>query len=119
MAKKILVADDEAELQAFIRLILEEEGYQVSIAGGAKEFIGMIKNEKYDLGLIDFFMPEMSGRALAERVRKAKIKELKFIFMNVAHFGAKGEEELRRLGVSAYTNKIDNGDFRKLIKEIV
>ena len=117
MTKKIVIADDE--LSASIMPILDEEGYKVSVANGAKEFIDLLKNVEYDLGLIDFFMPEMSGRELAENIRKEKIKDLKLVFTNVMHFGAKGKEELRRLGVFAYIYGIGNGDFKKFIKEIV
>lgn len=119
MTKKILIADDEPELSASIKPILEEEGYEVSVVNRSKEFMDVLKSEKCHLGLIDFFMPEMSGRELVERIRKAKINETKFVFTNVMHFGAKGEEELRRLGVFAYMHGTGNGDFKKFVKEIL
>lgn len=116
LTKKIIIADDEPDFA--IKPVLEKEGYKVSIVGSAKEFIDMLKNDKYDFGLIDFFMPEMSGRELVERIRKAKIMGPKFIFLNVAYFGAKGKEELRNLGISAYIHDVSKEDFRKFLKEI-
>lgn len=119
LSKKILIACDGKGIGASIKSILEKEDYAVSITDSAKEFMGMLRNGSYDLGFINFFMPEMSGREIAEKIRSAKIENPKLIFMNVAHFGAKGEEELRKLGVSAYMYGTGNGDFKKFIKEII
>ncbi len=118
LTKKIIIADDEPDVSLAIKPVLEKEGYKVSIVSSAEEFIDMLKNDKYDFGLIDFFMPEMSGRELVERIRKAKIMSPKFIFLNVVHFGAKGKEELRKLGICAYIHDVSNEDFSKFIKEI-
>lgn len=117
MTKKIIFAGRHDFCES-IRPVLEKEGCKVHVVNCAREFIAMLKSEKYDLALIDFFMPEMSGRELMEKIKKEKIKEPKFIFVNVAHFGAKGIEELRRLGISGYMHGIDNGDFDRIIGEI-
>ena len=89
LAKKIIFAGRHDFCES-IRPILEKEGCKVCFVNCAREFIAMLKSEKYDLALIDFFMPEMSGRELVERIRKTKIMCPKFIFLNVVHFGAKG-----------------------------
>jgi len=123
LAKKILIACDGNGSGAFIKSLLEKEGYAVSITNSAKEFTDILRNEKYDLGFINFFMPEMSGREIAEKIRNAKIENTKLILMNVEHFGARGEEELRKLGISAYIYGTiygtGNGHFKKFIKEII
>ena len=112
MVKKIIFAGKHDFCES-IRTILEKEGCKVCVVDCAREFMAMLKSEKYDLALIDFFMPEMSGRELMEKVKRAKINEPEFIFVNVAHFGAKGIEELRRLGISAYINDINNENLSK------
>ena len=115
--KKIIFAGRHDFCES-VRPILEKEGCKVCFVNCAREFIAMLKSEKYDLALIDFFMLEMSGRELMEKVKKAEIKRPKFIFMNVAHFGAKGMEELRRLGISGYINDINNKNLSKSLNEI-
>lgn len=121
MAKKILVVDDEEDARALIKTVLEDGGYEVTEAKGGKEGLAMLKEKKFNLILIDFFMPVMTGRDLAEAIRKnKKTKTAKFAFLTVATFGKKGHEELKILGSLDYIQKpFDNEDFLKRIKKIV
>jgi len=66
-------------------------------------------------------MPIMTGRDLAEKIRKnKKTKRQKFAFLTIARFRKKGEEELKRLGSLDYIKKpFDNDDFIKRIKKIL
>ncbi len=119
MAKKILVVDDEKDTRDAIKGLLEDHGYQASTAKDGKEALTLLKKKRFDLTLIDFFMPGMSGRDLAEAIRKSpKIKTAKIAFLTIARFAEKGEEELKRLGSLDYIKKpIDNEDFLKRIKK--
>lgn len=121
MAKRILIVDDEKDIRALIKALLEDAGYQVAEAKDGKECIAKLGEEKFNLVLIDFFMPEMSGRELAERLRKnPKTKNTKFAFLTIAIFSKKGEEELKRLGSLDYIKKpIDNEDFKKRVKKML
>ena len=121
MVKKILAVDDEEDIRTFIKTLLEEEGYKVSTAKDGIDCINQLKDAKFDLILIDFFMPGMSGRELAERIRKNKeTKNLKFAFLTVAAFGEEGQKELKKLGSLDYIRKpIDNDDFKRRIKNII
>lgn len=121
MAKKVLIVDDEADIRALIEALLKDEGYEVSTAANGEEGLATLKKEKFDLALLDFFMPGMSGRELAEEIRKdPQIKDSKIAFLTVAQFSEKGEEELKKLGSLDYIKKpIDNEDFKTRVKKIV
>lgn len=122
MAKKILVVDDEKDARTLIRTLLEEESYLVTEAKDGKEGLAKLKKKTFDLVLIDFFMPEMSGRELAERIkRNSKTKNTKFAFLTVAQFSEKGKKELEKMGSLDYIKKpIENiENFKKRIKKIV
>lgn len=69
MAKKILVVDDDPELQDLVGLALRREGYEVSAAHDAYQGMEMLKQEKYDLVLLDVMMPEMDGLEMLSRLR--------------------------------------------------
>jgi len=101
--------------------LLEDEGYKITEAKDGEEALTILKKGRFDLTLIDFFMPGMSGRELAEKIRKdPKIKDSKFAFLSVAEFSENGEEELKKLGSLDYIKKpIINEDFKKRIKKIV
>ena len=119
--KKVLIVDDEMDTRALIKKLLEDEGLQVYTAKDGKEGIRNIKKTKFDLVLIDMFMPGMSGREMCERIKNnAKTKHTRFAFLTVAKFGEQGKEELRRLGSLDYIQKpIDNEDFIKRIRKMI
>jgi DNA-binding response OmpR family regulator len=59
--KKILIVDDDAELRANLIEVLKGAGYQAESAASAKEGVAMIEAQKFDIVLLDFMMPKMSG----------------------------------------------------------
>jgi len=121
MAKKLLVVVDEPDIRTFIRTILEDEGYNVTEANSGPEGLAKLKKTKFDLAIIDHFMPGMSGIQLTERIRKdPKIKDVKLVFLTAAIFNEGGQQELKTLKVLDYIKKpIENEDFIKRIKKIV
>ncbi|HEX8144253.1 MAG TPA: response regulator [Pyrinomonadaceae bacterium] len=80
MGKKILVVDDDAELQDLISFALKREGYEVLIAGDAYEGLEALDRERFDLALLDVMMPKMDGLMMLSQVRE-RDKELRVIVM--------------------------------------
>ncbi len=121
MAAEILIVDDEDDIRSLTKAILSDEGYKVTEAKDGKDALSMLKNKKFDLIVVDYFMPIMNGRQLAEEIRKnPKTKNLKLVFLTVAQFGQLGEKQLKRLNCLDYLKKpIDNEDFIKSINKIL
>ena len=121
MTKKILVVDDEEDIRMLLERLLENEGYDVSLAGEGKEALAILKKEKVDLALLDFFMPGMSGRELAELIRKdIEIKDTKLAILTVDEFSLVEKEEMKMLNISDYIQEpFDNEDLRQRIKNII
>jgi CheY-like chemotaxis protein len=63
--KRILVAEDEEPIRAWLRTILELEGHQVTEAGDGAEALKLFKAGEFDLVITDFEMPVMQGNTLA------------------------------------------------------
>jgi DNA-binding response OmpR family regulator len=80
MAKKILVVDDDPELQDLISFALKREGYDVIIATDAYEGLEALEREHFDLALLDVMMPKMDGLMMLSQVRE-RDKELRVIVM--------------------------------------
>ena len=59
--KLILCIEDEAEMIALTRLVLEREGFEVLGAVGGKQGLEIMHREKPDLVLLDLMMPDMDG----------------------------------------------------------
>jgi len=121
MAKKVLVVDDEENIRLVVKALLEGWGYEVSMAKGGKECLAKLKKKKFDLVLMDFFMPIMSGREVVERIREnPKLKNTKIAFLTVADFRPIGVRELEKLKCLDYIKKpFDNEDLKKRIKKII
>jgi CheY-like chemotaxis protein len=64
----ILVVDDEIYIQRLLRETLSGEGRFIHVVGGASEALGNLKNQHYDLILMDLRMPGSSGMALYKEI---------------------------------------------------
>ena len=69
MAKRILVVDDDPELQQLVEFALRQEGYEVRQAPNAYAGLEIIEREKVDLALLDVMMPGMDGLEMLSRLR--------------------------------------------------
>ena len=59
--RKILVVDDSATDQQYLRELLTGKGFQVVTASGGEEGVSKAKSEKPDLILMDVVMPGLNG----------------------------------------------------------
>lgn len=58
---KILIAEDEIGISNFLKQGLEEEGYQISLAFNGNEALQLAQKNNYDLLLLDWMMPGLTG----------------------------------------------------------
>jgi len=70
---KILLAEDEPKIAAFIKKGLQEAGYELSIAGDGKAGLELAQQEKYDVMIIDIMLPHITGLELCEKIREKGI----------------------------------------------
>ena len=67
---RILVADDEAGVRGFLRLVLESGGYQVMEASNGKMALEEARAGHVDLMITDLVMPEQEGIETIQILRK-------------------------------------------------
>lgn len=70
MAKRVLVVDDEKLIVKGIRFSLEQEGMQVDCAYDGQEALNMIKENLYDVILLDVMLPKFNGYEVCQQVRE-------------------------------------------------
>ena len=119
--QKIMIVDDEPYIVRSIKTVLESEGYSVVGAESGEECLRKLKKEPVDLVLMDFFMPEMDGRMVIEKIRENPgLKSVKIAVFTSAAFGESGMEVLKVLGVLDYITKpIDISEFISKIEKIL
>jgi len=64
---KILLAEDDDSMRAFLVRAIERAGYEVKAVDRGTEALPLIATGTYDLLLTDIVMPEMDGIELAQR----------------------------------------------------
>lgn len=70
---KILIAEDEKAMQKIIALYLKNQGYDVKIAQDGQSALNYIYNEQFDLVVLDWMMPFVSGIEICCEIRKLGI----------------------------------------------
>ena len=69
---RILVIEDEAHLAAGLKLNLELEGYEVTVARSVRETAGhLVQGGSFDLIIMDIMLPDGDGFALCKKLRDA------------------------------------------------
>lgn len=67
---RILLVDDEMEMRLLLRIYLQQENYLIDEAQDGQEAYDKIRNNDYDLIILDVMMPVMDGWETIEKVRK-------------------------------------------------
>ena len=70
MSGKILIIDDEPQIRRVLKTALSAEGYFVADAKGALEALDKLREDRYDLVLLDINMPGMSGLEACPEIRR-------------------------------------------------
>src|SRR5258707_7080120 len=62
--------DDDADARELLRMVLEAAGFEVICAEGAAQAISLATAAKFDLYLLDNWLPEMTGDDLCRKLRE-------------------------------------------------
>jgi pilus assembly protein CpaE len=71
-ATKVLVVDDDLNIQRVLVFTLKQEGYEVVVASDGAAGVEMAKSESPDLILMDVAMPRLDGYAATQQIRAAE-----------------------------------------------
>ncbi len=69
MAEKILVVDDDLDTLKLVGLMLERQGYEITVATNGELGLSKAATEKPDLILLDIMMPDIDGYEVTRRLR--------------------------------------------------
>ncbi len=96
MAAKIIVVEDEAPLVELLKYNLQSEGYDVVHAADGEEAELLLAEQSYDLAILDWMIPKISGIELCRRLRnRTETQNLPIILLT-----ARGEEADRVRGLT-------------------
>ncbi|RCS54285.1 DNA-binding response regulator [Bremerella cremea] len=69
---RVLLIEDQADLQRIVRDMLEEEGYAVDTCSDGMAGFARAMSCDYDAIVLDLMLPKMDGRELLERLRERR-----------------------------------------------
>lgn len=70
MGKRVLVVDDEKLIVKGIRFSLEQDEMKVDVAYDGEEALEKVKNETYDIILLDLMLPKIDGLEVCQQIRE-------------------------------------------------
>ena len=100
----VLVIDDEADICASIKDILTDENYVVAVAANAREAQAARANHKFDLILLDIWMPDTDGITLLREWSEAGEMNCPVVIMS-GHGTVDTAVEATRLGAFDFVEK--------------
>ncbi len=103
MSGSICIVDDEPSILNTLRSILEDEGYQVTVAKTGGEALKVIQMEVPDVVLLDIWMPELDGLEVLKRVRE-QFPHIMVIMMS-GHGSVETAVKATKLGAYDYLEK--------------
>ena len=111
----ILVVDDEETLRFSIKEFLDEQGYEVVVAGTCEQALEKIHEFLPDLILLDLRLPDMNGLELLEKI---KSKDAHALIIVMTGFGSVDSAvEAMKIGAYNYLEKPFKIDHLKLVVE--
>lgn len=117
--KRILVADDEEILRMLITDTIEDSGYEVEEATDGKEALDKLQTRKYDLVILDYMMPHLTGVQVIEQLNDDKRNRLN-ILMLTAKTQESDKERMRAAGACYLMAKpFSPYELLDLVKEIL
>ena len=67
---KILVVEDDLDIQELLQNFLQESGYDITVANDGLEAINLFSDDDFDLILLDILLPKIDGFSVCEFIRK-------------------------------------------------
>ena len=116
-ALKILLAEDNRMNRLFLQTALRDAGHRVTAVENGREALEALRQEPFDLVLMDIQMPEMDGIQATRAIRALAGEAARVPVIALTAFAIKGDEgRFREAGMDGYVTKPVN--FARLADEI-
>ena len=113
---KIIVVDDEQGIVDSLSIFLKRSGYDFTGVTNPLEAIELVRNNHYDLMILDFMMDPIHGDEVVEEIRKFN-KDLYILLLTGHKDLAPPLETIKRLDIQGYCEKSDKFDQLLLLIE--
>lgn len=120
MKKRILVAEDEQDIQELIEFTLRYGGYDVLNASNGKEALEITQKEQPDLVLMDIRMPVMSGLEACKFIKSnPKTEKIPIVFLTAKGQKSEISEGLEAGAIDYLLKPFSPEELNKRLREIL
>ena len=111
---KILLVEDDINLNGLVKTILERNGYNVFGAFNAKEALKSMSNSSYDLIISDIMMPQIDGFEFAKTFRESD-KNIPILFITAKD---EFEDKLKSFSIGVDDYMVKPIDIKELVLRV-
>jgi DNA-binding response OmpR family regulator len=119
--KTILLVDDDKQIATVFQIALTSAGYKVMTANDGKTGLNMVRQQHFDLVLLDEMMPDMSGNDVLRSIKEDDATKAITVVI-LSNFGNNDMvKEALNLGAADYMLKyqVSPTDLPAKVKQIV
>lgn len=114
----VLVVEDEESLREALKLNLELEGYEVTTADNGPLVLKKVKNEYFDLIILDIMLPDMDGLAVCETIRMQH-NDVPILFLSARNTSADRVEGLKKGGDDYITKPFNLEELLLRVEKLI
>jgi DNA-binding response OmpR family regulator len=120
MPKKVLIVDDEPSIIVPLQFLMEQNGYETSVAFSGEEAMETVVESHPNLILLDIMLPIIDGFEVCQRVREnPEWNDIRIILLTAMGSEANIAKGLA-LGADAYITKpFSNSEVIAKVKELI
>jgi two-component system phosphate regulon response regulator PhoB len=108
MTKYILVAEDDSDISALVRAVLEDAGFDVGVTVGSAT-LSAVRDRRPDLVMLDYQMPGMDGVRIARELKSdAATSTIPIVALTAAGRAATVCQEMDAQGCLGKPFEVDN-----------
>jgi two-component system cell cycle sensor histidine kinase/response regulator CckA len=111
---RILIVDDEPHMCESLQVLLAGRGFEVQTAGSGRHGLRALTRSSFDLVLLDLMLPDMSGLAVLEHIRKEYPGVLVIIFSGYASI----DSAVAALKIGAFDYIRKPVEYEELLKRV-
>lgn len=114
----ILVVEDEESLREALKLNLELEGYEVTTVDNGPDVLKVVKNEYFDLIILDIMLPDMDGITVCETIRMQH-NDVPIMFLSARNSSADKVEGLKKGGDDYLTKPFNLEELLLRVQKLI
>jgi len=114
----LLVVEDEESLREALKLNLEMDNYEVTTADKGPDVLKLVKNEYFDLIILDIMLPDMDGLTVCETIRMQH-NHVPILFLSARNSGADRVAGLKKGGDDYMTKPFNLEELLLRVEKLI